>query len=93
MKVVLASVGNPDFNQDPNRPMYGCEKNKEVKVETFKEASETCVKFIIDNDLGSGNWAGGDIKDDTGTVIAMVSYNGRVWKGSSLTGTNEEIKF
>lgn len=93
MTVELASVGNPDFRQDPDQPMYGCEPNKIVRVVSFKEASEVCQKFIGDNDLGSGNWAGGDIKDDKGVVIAMVSYNGRVWKGGSLTGKNEEIKF
>lgn len=91
MKVTLASVGNPDFRQDPTKPMYGCEPNKEVEVATFKEASIVCSNFIHENDLGSGNWAGGDIKDDSGKVIAVVSYNGKVWKGSSLTGSNEQI--
>lgn len=93
MKVTLASVGNPDFRgQDPNKPLFGCEPNKEVEVKTFKEASQVCVDFIMKNDLGSGNWAGGNIKDDSGKVIAVVSYNGRVWEGSSLNGNNEEIK-
>ena len=93
MKVILSSVGNPDFRQDPNKPLFGCEPNKVVKVKTFKEASEVCVKFIIDNDLGSGNWSGGSIYNHRGKIIAIVSYNGRVWKGDSLTGKNEEIKF
>ena len=93
MKVKLSSVGNPDFNQDPNRPMYGCARNKIVPVATFKEASEVCMKFIADNNLGGGNWSGGDIADESGKVIALVSYNGKVWKGSTLTGRNEEIKF
>ncbi len=93
LKVTLASVGNPDFNQNPNQPMWGCEKNKTVKVESFKEASEACTKFIGDNDLGSGNWAGGQITDDSGKVIAHVSYNGRVWEGEMWTSTCKEIKF
>lgn len=85
MFVKLSSVGNPDFGQDPNRPMYGCEKNKLVKVTSFKEASEKCKKFIDDNDLGSGNWSGGQIygDDDKKVVIAHVSYNGRVWEGKA----------
>ena len=93
MKVTLSSVGNPDFRQDPNSPLYGCEKNKKVKVSSFKEARDLCVKFINDNDLGSGNWSGGDVSDDSGKIIAVVSYNGRVWEGDTLTGKNKEIKF
>lgn len=93
MKVTLSSVGNPDFRQDPNNPLYGCQKDKTVTVASFKEASEVCNKFINDNDLGSGNWSGGDITDESGKVIAMVSYNGKVWKGDTLTGKNEQITF
>lgn len=91
MKVLLASVGNPDFRQDPDKPLYGCEKDKTVEVATFKEASEVCAKFISDNDLGSGNWSGGEIQNEKGIVIALVSCNGRVWEGSKLTGMNREI--
>lgn len=93
LRVTLASVGNPDFNQNPNRPMWGCEKNKTVTVASYKEASEVCSKFINDNDLGSGNWAGGEILDDKNKVIAHVSYNGRVWEGKSWSSTTKEIKF
>lgn len=92
MKVKLASIGNPDFGQDPDKPMYGCEPNKMVKVKTFKEASEACVKFIMDNDLGSGNWFGGEIYDDNNKVIAHVSYNGRVWEGQYWNSKTKEIK-
>lgn len=93
MKVKLASVGNPDFGQDPNRPMWGCEKNRTVTVASYKEASEVCSKFINDNDLGGGNWTGGEIYDDKNKVIAHVSYNGRVWKGDFNNEPREEIKF
>lgn len=78
MKVELKSVGNPDFGQDPNRPMYGCEKNQTVEVKSLKDAQERCLEFIKENDLGGGNWAGGRIKLN-GKLIGYVSYNGRVW--------------
>lgn len=81
MKVLLASCGNPDHRQDPDKELFGCERNKWVVVKDFKEASERCQKFIEDNDLGSGNWKGGIIVNDKLTIIAHVSYNGRVWKG------------
>ena len=48
-------------------------------VTSFKEASEICRNFIGENDLGSGNWCGGEILDENKKVIALVSYNGRVW--------------
>lgn len=93
MKVKLASIGNPDFGQNPNEPMWGCEPNKMVPVKTFREASDACMKFIEDNDLGSGNWYGGEIYDDKGKIIAHVSYNGRVWEGEHWTSNTKEIKF
>jgi hypothetical protein len=91
MKVKLSSVGNPDFGQNPNQPMYGCEKNKTVKITSFKEAKEICMKFIKDNDLGGGNWNGGQIMNDEGVIIAHVSYNGRVWEGADYSTDAKEI--
>ena len=91
MKVTLKSVGNPDFGQNPNLPMYGAKKNSVVTVTSFKEASEICIKFIEDNDLGSGNWSGGEILDDNKKIIASVSYNGRVWEGD-INDWNPNIK-
>lgn len=94
MKVLLASVGNPDFNQDPDRPMYGCDKDKKITVPNFKEASMVCIEWIRENDLGSGNWSGGEIFDDNKKVIAHVSYNGRVWEGKAgdWNSNTKEIK-
>jgi hypothetical protein len=48
---------------------------------SYKEASEVASKWISDNDLGAGNWSGGEIAVK-GTVVAHVSYNGRVWEVS-----------
>lgn len=92
MKVKLASVGNPDFGQHPDQPLYGCEADKIVPVKSFKEASELCQQFIEDNDLGAGNWSGGEIFNDKNEVIAHVSYNGRVWEGQRWNPDSKEIK-
>ncbi len=51
MKVQLSSVGNPDYNQDPDKPLYGCEPNQLVTVKSYKEAQKVCVEFIETNDL------------------------------------------
>lgn len=77
--VKLASVGNPDFGQNPNEPLWGAEPDKEVQVKDLREASIVCREFISDNDLGSGNWVGGQVYED-GKQIARISYNSRVWK-------------
>lgn len=79
MMLSLTSAGNPDHGQDPTETLFGCEPGKLIKIETFKEASERCRKFIDDNNLGSGNWIGGAIYEGN-EQIAKVSYNGRVWK-------------
>lgn len=79
MRVELSSVGNPDFGQNPNEILWGAEPNRMVEVKTFEDASFECMKFINDNDLGSGNWSGGDLLNDHGARIGYVSYNGRVW--------------
>lgn len=76
--VTLASVGNPDHGQDPSRPLPGL-KNVTVAVKTKQEASEACRRFIDENQLGGGNWSGGDVFSE-GNLVARVSYNGRVWR-------------
>ena len=94
MKVILSSVGNPSYGQNPDQPLYGAKTNVEVDVETFNIARLMCLEFISNNELGGGNWSGGDILDN-GKLIAYVSYNGRVWKvdenGHKYTDKNEEI--
>lgn len=94
MKVLLSSVGNPDHRQDPNAPLYGCDPDRTVEVDSFEMASAQCISFIHHNDMGGGNWSGGDITKD-GKLIAYVSYNGRVWKvtnGEKYSNCKEEIE-
>ena len=40
-----------------------------------------CREFIDEHDLGGGNWSGGEVYEE-GTLVARVSYNGRVWRPS-----------
>ena len=39
MEVILASRGNPDHFQDPEQPVYGCESDSKVTVNSLEEAS------------------------------------------------------
>jgi len=91
MKVTLSSVGNPDFRQDPNSPLLGCDPDEIVEVDTFEEASAVCMGFISNNGLGAGNWSGGAIHDDDGNQLAQVSPNGRVWEGVGYATGRKEI--
>jgi hypothetical protein len=73
--VILKSVGNPDYFQNPDESVS---PYKSVKVSSFQEASSKCQEYINKHGLGGGNWAGGHIYDGK-RQIAYVSYNGRVW--------------
>lgn len=78
--VVLASRGNADFRQDPNRSLPGVRK-KRVRVFELSKASMVCRLYIERHELGGGNWCGGEVIDHrTKVTVAQVSYNGRVWK-------------
>lgn len=84
LRVVLASVGNPDFGQDPDKPKWGAADDRIEVVDSLEHAAARCRAFIAENDLGSGNWAGGAVAqvEHPDVIIANVSYNGRVWPGA-----------
>lgn len=95
MKLELSSVGNPDFGQNPNEPLWGCPlRNAEVEVDSFEQASLICQQFIAANELGGGNWSGGLITE-VKKKLAFISYNGAAWKitkdAPQYSGKNEKI--
>lgn len=72
MIVKLEAKSNPDHRDGISI------KATWANVSSLNEASAVCQKFISDNQLGSGNWTGGDVKDN-GVSVARISYNGRIW--------------
>lgn len=52
-----------------------------VPVETLADASRAVRRYLDDNALGASQWGQmqAPVKDAAGKVIAVVSYNGRVW--------------
>ena len=77
--VLLSSVGNPDFGENPERALPGTPSHR-VGVDTIAEAAERCTRYIGKYGLGGGNWAGGEVIDETnGSLCARISYNGRCW--------------
>lgn len=79
LSVVLDTRGNIDFGQNPRRPLPGLSR-RIVFVDTLRDASRTCRDFIEQNDVGGGNWTGGQVYDASGVQVAQISYNGRAWK-------------
>lgn len=77
-KVLLASVGNPDFGQDNRRSLPGVPR-RTLRVASLADASKACRAYIKHYELGGGNWLGGEVKK-AGTVIAKISFNGRAWE-------------
>lgn len=61
-------------------------KTEWVCVESFAEASSVVRQYIDSHNLGSRDWTGGEVKCK-GSIIANVSYNGRVWNSNG-----EELK-
>lgn len=87
LMVQLASVGNPDFGQHPDRPLPGV-KNQKVLVRSLGEAVTVCRNFIDENELGGGNWSGGQVSLVNGTPLAYISFNGRIWEPRIENQTN-----
>ena len=77
--VELSTVGNPDWGQDPERPLHGADPNVERVIISLAEAQRYCREYIDRNNLGSGNFSGGAIRYNGGEPVAYVSYNGRIW--------------
>lgn len=79
LEVTLNSCGNPDYDQSPFKGLPGVEHSRR-RVGSLREAAACCRRYIDENDLGGGNWSGGEvIRIATNEVVARVSYNGRVW--------------
>ena len=90
LKLHLESCGNPAYWQDPERRLMGV-TGSFVVVDTLEEAREKCRAFIDDNELGSGNWAGGLVFANDHPV-AYVSYNGRLWTGETESFKNARLQ-
>lgn len=87
-RVAIDNRGNPDYRQDAAKALPGTHADLLVGVVSLEHASWVCRRYIEGNDLGSGNWTGGDvfeIKPDgsTGRKIARVAYNGRVFDATT----------
>ena len=81
-EVVLSAVPNIDYEEDRYEGSIKI-KSKKKKVKSIEEAQSEVRKFIVDNELGGGNFNGGDVYKN-GEKIGYVSYNGRFWDKTNM---------
>ena len=79
LSVELSSVGNPDYQQDPDRALPGV-PSLTVKALSLLDASRHVRAYIEANGLGVGSWSGGTVLDFQGRLVAHITYNGAVWR-------------
>jgi hypothetical protein len=61
------------------------------EVASLKDAVILCQSFIQRYNLGSSNWAGGLVVNQTSDFIANISYNGRIWDNKDWRVAKEII--
>lgn len=77
-KVIITTVGNPDYNQDPDRPLWGVPEGEALDAPTLEALVEKVREFQDDYDIGGGNWSLCRVFKAE-KLIGFMSYNGRVW--------------
>ena len=88
LTLALSSRGNPDYHQNPARPMPGVPDTM-ISVSSLAEATQEARAWIEQHELGGGNWTGGQVFESDPqspgqkpVQIAAVSFNGRIWATS-----------
>lgn len=79
-KVVLSACGNIDHYENPyDNIVNGVRVNSEiVEFNSIEECQKAVRAYIEENDLGGGNWDGGQVFEND-KQIGFISYNGRYW--------------
>ena len=89
--VSLSAEPNPDY--DLGSWEAGVKiPAKLVPVRDLRAAVQAARNFIQENNLGGGNWTGGQVYNDKGEWVARISYNGRVWEPGPRGRRTPEIK-
>lgn len=92
MKVKLEAKPNPDYTTACHQADVNI-KATWKQVGSFAEASSVVRNFIDTNELGAGNFTGGEIRDDElKAAFAWVSYNGKAWDCSPADWMSETAK-
>ena len=81
-EVELSAESNPDFEKSSHEGSVNIKSHK-VKAKSIENARDVVMSFIMENDLGGGNWSGGNVYKN-GEKIGHVSYNGRYWDDTKM---------
>lgn len=73
--VFLSSCGNIDHGENP---FVSKVESVSYHCKSIEECQAAVMSYIDENDLGAGNWNGGQVYKH-GTQIGSISYNGRFW--------------
>lgn len=87
--MILSACFNPDFGTYSH--CGSIPPRRETTVSTLREARAECIAYRDEYQLGSGHWSGGQVFDATGSMIAQISYNGRVWEPGEWSPETREI--
>lgn len=88
LQVEIGAFSNEDFDDYDEREM----EFKRVPVKSIDEAVKVVKNFISQNDLGVGEFIGGQIYRN-GKPIAYVSYNLKVWEGKIGNRNSEPYQY
>ena len=80
-RVSLSHAKNPDI---PGGYWVAAPRDRAStrQVDSIAEASRVVRDYIERNQLGGGNWTGGEVVDASGATVARISFNGRAWAPS-----------
>jgi hypothetical protein len=91
LTLVLDNVGNPDFDQDPDKRMPGSKKETiELTPSNIEKVSDLVHQYTDKHELGGGNFFSALMHD--GKRIGYLSYNGRIWNKDGTEMKLEDLK-
>ncbi len=76
--VLLAHRRNSDLRGGYWTQVARPDSDRLHECDSLEEASHACRTYLDTYDLASSNWSGGEVRDESGTVVANISYNGRI---------------
>ena len=85
MTVTVRHAPNPDIVDGYWQHPVDSRKAKRIVVNGTNDAIRACRQYISRNELGCGNWTGGDVFNN-GEYIGRISYNGRFWQSTHEYG-------
>ena len=91
MTVTVRHAPNPDIVGGYWQHPVDSRKARQVPVDDIEDASYVCRRYIDRNELGGGNWTGGDVFNN-GEYIGRISYNGRFWQSTHEYGKQRKAK-